>query len=358
MPLPGLERFFESLAARYRNSAWTAPLLFSLHGGEPLLLPEAYLRALIALQERHFGADGIPYRNALQTNLYAIPRGRLELLEELKISLSVSVDAFGEQRVDGSGRDSRDRVLRNLQALFDSGAAQRLGVGAIGVLHAQNVNRAVESFRFFSELGLNYRILPGFSMLEAPARMADLLLRPEQVLAAFKAVALEQLASPDPPILVYPLWDYLLAAVNVIRGEPAPVYDPTEMEWTLIVNTNGDVYNYSDAYVQEYCLGNVFAQGIDDILSSEGRQRLNRAREERGRICLSCRYGDACTRIPMVEAPPSERFRDPAAELHCRIAEPMITFMAEQIARDSQARDIVERMAGGLDRQAAPQPAL
>ena len=43
---------------------------FVWHGGEPLLLPPEYYRAMTALQAEHIRK--YPYRNSVQTNLYGI----------------------------------------------------------------------------------------------------------------------------------------------------------------------------------------------------------------------------------------------------------------------------------------------
>jgi sulfatase maturation enzyme AslB (radical SAM superfamily) len=75
----------------------------------------------VEAQRRHLDPAGIAYRNSLQTNLTRLDARTIEMLERLKIGLGVSLDVFGGERVMVSGRDSQDRVLRNLQVLLDSG---------------------------------------------------------------------------------------------------------------------------------------------------------------------------------------------------------------------------------------------
>lgn len=333
MPLAGLGRFFESLSHYYRSCGANSGLSFAFHGGEPLLLPHAYLRAIVALQERWFGAHGIPYFNAVQTNLYRVPAGTLELLEELGIGVGVSLDVHGGQRVDASGRDAEVRVQANLRRLIEQGWARRVKIGGISVLHARNVDRAADTFRFFAELGLNYRILPIFSMAEPPARMRDLMISPGQVRGAFQAVLDAQLSWDGPVIRVYPLQDYLVAAAAHVNGRAALGYDDAAMEWALIVDTGGDAYGHAEAYSAAHRLGNVFRETVDAVMASAARQRLRAERAERARLCDDCEFGRSCDRIPLVEALPSERTYGADGRLACAVARPMIGSLASLAAR-------------------------
>lgn len=328
MPLEGLERFFESLWHYYRSRGAKSGLSFAFHGGEPLLLPHAYLRAIVALQERWFGGHGISYSNAVQTNLYRVPDGTLELLEELRIGVGVSLDVHGGQRVDAAGRDAEARVQDNLTRLIAQGWTRRLKVGGISVLHARNLDRAVATFRFFAGLGLNYRILPIFSMTEPPARMRDLMLTPAQVRAAFRAVLDAQFVWDGPVIRVYPLQDYLVAAAAHLNGQPAAGYDNDAMEWALIIDTGGDAYGHAEAYSAAHRLGNVFRETVGTVMASPARQRLRAERAERARLCDACEFGRSCDRIPLVEALPSERTYGADGRLACAVARPMIGSLA------------------------------
>lgn len=334
MPLESLGRFFKSLAGHLIESGQAhVPVHFALHGGEPLLLPPEYLRGLLALQQEYLGARGIVYRNSAQTNLYRVSEQTLALCEELQIGLGVSLDVHGGQRVDAQGRDAETRVKNNLRQLVADGLPQRLRMGGISVLHAGNAAQAPGTFRFFAELGLDYRILPIFSMSEPDARIKDLMMTQAQVTQALLAVWHERLSWRGRQIRVYPLEEYLDAAVRQVSGQRAAAYDPAQAEWALIVDTGGDAYNHSETYTADYRLGNVFTQSVRDIFRSAARARLQQLREERVAVCKACAYGDSCSRIPMIEALPSERERDMAGTLQCGVAQPLIGYLATQIER-------------------------
>ena len=352
MPFDGLERFFATLGDHYLAEKWTDELSFVLHGGEPLLLPEDYLRSFVALQREHLGARGIRFRNSLQSNLYRFDAAKLDLLEELEIGLGISVDVFGDQRLNVAGKNSQERVVDNLQMLFDRGLVERLGVGLISVLHRMNIANVEQTYRFCESLGLGFRLLPMFSMADPPDRVKHLTLDPADVVEALKKVARAQLSggADGSGITIYPIWNYFLAAIHQISGVPAQTYDPAAREWAIIVNTNGDAYNHGDAYAPEGLFGNVFAQPFGDVLGSEQRKRTLALRAVRETTCAACPYARSCTHVPIVEALPSERLYDEDGELVCSVVRPMIEDLITLIASDDAAMakvaDAVRRHAG------------
>ncbi len=338
MPLDRLDWFFAGLAEHYQAAGWRSKLHFVLHGGEPLLLPERYLRELVGSMRRRLGSAGVPFECSLQTNLTRLEDRTIDLLDELKIALGVSIDVYGGQRLTIAGDDSQERALDNLQRLFDRGAVQRLGVGGISVLHRRNVNHAVATFEFFRELGLGYRILPIFSITDPPPRMRELTLSADRVVAAMQQVALAQLRTRS-AIRVFPLDNYFESAVRHLSGVTAPRYDPRAAEWAMIVNTDGDVYNHAEAYMPEGRMGNIFREPFADILGSPARTATLALRAARADACSGCPYYDCCSGIPVVEALPSERSYSLEHRLECTVARPMIAFMTDLLRDDRAAAE-------------------
>lgn len=356
MPLDGLSRFLDGLGEYQARVAPDMELHFALHGGEPLLLPPDYLRALVALQQRHLAARRLQFRNVVQTNLYKVPPGVTELLAELNIGIGVSLDVHGGQRVTAAGRDAEARVQKNLRDLLASGLGRRVSVGGISVLHADNVERAADTFRFFAGLGMDYRILPIFSMTEPPARMRELMLEPPRIVAALKAVLHARLRWRGKRISILPLDEYLEAAARDWSGEPVPAHDSALGEWALIIDTNGDVYNHSEAYDSAQSFGNAFAQPFGDLMASPTRQRLLAVRAQRARTCERCEFNGSCSHYPVTEALPSEREIGADGMLRCPVAQPMIAYCRELFGQATAGRHGKGKRyhLGGAGRSAQP----
>ncbi len=337
MPLDGIEYFFKSLSEYVLSRGNYFPIHLVFHGGEALLLPHEYLRAVCSIAEKYLGANGVKYDISVQSNLFKLSNKTLDLLEELNLHLGISLDVFGDQRLDIAGRVSQDKVLDNLQRLLD----RDVNFGAISVLHALNVDKAVKTFQFYQELGIGYRILPIHSSHETPPeRMKHLLLSHEQTIEALQKVAKAKFNSSS-PIEILPLDDYFQAAVRYLINGEIGLYNPFDFEWALIVNTNGDIYPHGDAYQPIGLMGNIFRQSISEILVSEAHTNATKVRMERAETCRRCKFDGKCVQLPIAEAIPSERFYDEAGVLQCSIAQPMIQFMVDEIQQSSDAQALL-----------------
>jgi uncharacterized protein len=236
----------------------------------------------------------------------------LALLEELDIGLGVSFDVLGEERRFLPGKSATDTVLDNLQFLVDRGAIASRRMGGISVLHAGNADRVVDLYRFWSGVGMDFRLLPYFSFVGEDARTAHLPMTHDATVRALLEVY-QAWIEDGLPVRVYPVENYFDAAVRHLSGRWAPPLDPEVSEWAVIVNTNGDAYNYGDAYLPDGYWGNVFHSGVAEILAGPERRRTIEIRDARAVTCRQCPYDGACSRVPIVEAVPSERAYDAAA---------------------------------------------
>jgi uncharacterized protein len=142
-------------------------------------------------------------------------------------------------------------------------------------------------------------------------------------------------------IHVEPLSSYLQSAVNSLIGSNEIVYDPGIHEWALIIDTNGDVYNHGEAYLPEGLCGNIFRDELDVIMSPSRRSRSVAVRKARANTCDKCQYGSNCSRVPLIEAVPSERAFNDRGHLICPIAKPMIEYMVEVLSRFPEVQRVI-----------------
>ncbi|WP_427162373.1 radical SAM protein [Aliinostoc sp. HNIBRCY26] len=336
MPIEKIEFFLKNLAQYILNQKETLPIEIIFHGGEALLLPHDYLRTICQLCDQYFTEQGIFHRTTVQSNLFKISNKTIDLLQELNIALGFSLDVFGDQRVDIAGRVSQEKVLSNLQRLLDRGIA----VAGIVVLHALNVNHVEKIYQFYNELNINFRVLPIFNHQESPERMKHLLISHEEIVTALKKIAVAQLAASS-KIDILPLKDYFEAAVRYLTGRKFPIYDPSQKEWALIINTNGDTYSHGDAYSPEGFMGNVFQQSLNEIFTSSAYANATKIRLERAATCRQCEFDQKCDQLHLVEAISSERSYDEVGKLQCMIAKPMIQFMVNEILRSPEAKALI-----------------
>ena len=308
------------------------------HGGEPLLLPPEYISAVMSLQRRVLGADALrdgEYFNALQTNLYSVSNEMLDLLERERVSLGVSMDVAGGVRLSAAGRETEERVARNMDRLRDRG----IPFGAIVVLAGHTVDRVTEIYDFYESIGVNVRFLPIFdSPLNTPD--ASFAITDAQVLDAFQRLFVHWAARPQ-RVAIDPFREYLDAVMRHRMGRSQFGYDRrTNGEWALLVNTDGTLYQVMDAYDPAKAMGNIFTTSMSDILRSEMYDASLVRDETLVRACDGCEFRGPCTSLPLFDSARSTR---PASR--CHVAYPMLQFIdaycTERGLTAEQVRELV-----------------
>ena len=271
------------------------------HGGEPLLLPDDYLRAVLALEEEILGRDALhagTYMNAIQTNLYKLTEEKLALLKEGRFHVGVSMDLAGGVRLTAGGQRTEQRVAENMDRL----ARASIPFGAITVLAGHTVKHLRAIYDFMESLNLSFRVLPLFAApLNTPG--ASFAVSNEEMAAALCDLFLYWLER-DFSVTVAPLKHYLQTALLQIHGlESTPWRRREHGDGVLIVNTDGSLYQVIDAYEEGKALGNLFHQPIEEILASEAyAASLDRNDALEAEHCAACAFRDTCTHGPVFES--------------------------------------------------------
>ena len=156
MSLDQISKMFEHLADYYRKVAPDAELRFIWHGGEPLVQEPEYYRDIFAEQEKHFGEMTVV--NWVQTNLTLLDDKRIDLLKNGFDGMGISIDLFGDLRLNLAGKPSQPKVLENMARLQAAGVPH----GCITVLTRRNLPHLEQIFRFYERLDSSFRILPLF----------------------------------------------------------------------------------------------------------------------------------------------------------------------------------------------------
>jgi uncharacterized protein len=320
-----LDAFFRHVAEAYADQGETMDFVW--HGGEPLLLGTAFYDQVFELQQKHLAGAGIAWENSIQTNLTRLDTEQIELLRRFA-NVGVSIDVFGDLRVNAAGEKSQPQVLEHMQQLIDAGVQ----FGCITVLSRKNFTRLREIFTFFSDLQLSFRLLPiyrtGFLH-----QHDDFGLSESEILASLLQ-AVDLWFDLDSEIQVRPIHDYVL---NVMKKYSHPShqmghYSKKNVETLFIVNTDGQLYSNADAYAAEYSYGSIFDTPLSMLLESTGHQRS--VQERLGRIksvCEGCEHFGACSGFYMGEATPEQRFLDETGRLHCGVVRPLTDAIEQRL---------------------------
>jgi uncharacterized protein len=296
-----LEQMYRFIADHYYRLDRPVAVEFDWHGGEPLLHGADFYWRTFDQQTKIFDDPQVTVTNCVQTNLTILNDRLIKLLREGFDGVGVSIDLFASARVNAGGRDVQPTVLANMDALREAGVPY----GAITVLSRRNRRHLQKIFRFFAEASVSARILPLHRGIDDTQNATDQLSEAE-LRDAFIELFEMWIESPAPaPIIIEPLHSL---AENIIAGAGAngdskSHYDKRAWEAIYLVNTDGNLYSYADAFDVSMSHGNIFKSSMHELVGGPRHHRAIEAAEARMKaVCSNCRhYGQFCTGYPIAE---------------------------------------------------------
>jgi len=338
MSLEDLKAMFANIADFYANDP--ARMEFVWHGGEPLLIEPDYYYRIQELQVSELGERGIPFTNSIQTNLTRLTPPILAFLKSGVLdNIGVSLDLFGDQRVNVAGRPSQPTVLKNMQRLVDEGVS----FGCITVLSQLTAPHVDAIYHFFEDIDTSFRLLPIYRT-GYEHQQEDLALTDAEIVDAFKRMVDLWLAS-DRSIHVRPIRDYFANVVGkMTTSRRDSFYDKWSNEVVYIVQPDGSLYSVADPPDESLCHGNIFERTLGELKQSPGYRRAATAAAARMReACSDCAYYGVCSGFFMGEATPEQRQTRVGGKLRCGVAQPVQEYI-ETILIDN---DVFGRLAAG-----------
>jgi uncharacterized protein len=297
-----LTRFFENIKGHIAEHRPRVEFIW--HGGEPFLVDlKKYLE--IKEMQGQILPGSSTVTNAVQTNLTVLSDQHVEFLEQHRFfdGVGVSFDVFGDQRVNISGDLQTEKVLKNLQTLFDHG----IRFGAITVLAQNTLAHVRRIYRFYDSMNVSCRFLPIYRnanelQLETHALSGKQI--EESFIQLYEDWTRSTQATP-----VEPIHEYLDYALSFLKGESGKTrhYNKRFDEQVFIVNKDGMVWGVSETYDPKYQYGNIFQEDLSSILESPGRQlALAEAEERIERFCSGCQYFGHCPGSFVGDATPQQ----------------------------------------------------
>ncbi|MEU6407796.1 radical SAM protein [Microbispora sp. NPDC046933] len=324
MSLDDIRAMFGTVGEYFRDHP--RRLDFVWHGGEPLLMGADFYWRLLQYEHEIFDPLGLPFTNAVQTNLTIVRPDIIRVLKEVFDEVGVSVDLFGGNRVDRFGGDVQPKVLHGMQALLDEG----IHFGCISVLSKATAPYVENIYTFFEDLRLSFRFLPIYRTGYA-GQLAPHELSPAETVDALK-VATDRWFASAVPIRVEPVETYVSNVLSHLSGRGRRYYDKEHGEAVFIVDTDGGVYSNGDAYDGSLRHGNIFHDSFSDMRRSAGFARaLAQSRARVRDACTGCRYFGSCSGFFMGEATPEQRWRDGDGRLFCGVALPVQHYIEERL---------------------------
>ncbi|MGJ5632658.1 radical SAM protein [Nostoc sp. CALU 1950] len=311
--LEQLEQMYKHIASYYLKLAHPVEIEFVWHGGEPLLQPPDYYWQTFEQQQQVFAELRGNVTNTVQTNLTILNKESIQLLKNGFDSVGISIDLFGGLRVNKANIDSQKKVLANMNRL----EKENISFSCITVLTKLNLPYVQEIYKFYESRNISFRILPLFNGA-FDGQHTGFEIDDNDVLKAF-CTLVDLWMESDQLVVVSPIVEYIAQILHYYTPNCEPYfYNKLEWESIYLVNVNGDVYSYADAYNPNFCHGNLFTTSMEEIVLGIGHQKAIAAAEKRIiSTCTSCRYFGSCTGYPVAELSISYNQIDKQGKIYC-----------------------------------------
>lgn len=295
----------EQFTREYIEAQTMNQVLFTWHGGEPLLRSIDFYRKALSLQQKYAGGRHID--NIIQTNGTLLTDEWCEFFAQNHWLVGISIDGpqpyHDHYRLTAAGKPSWQKVMQGIKLLKKHGVEWN----AMAVVNAYNVNHPLEFYRFFKENGCQFLqftpIVERLTRHEDGRTLASLADKDEISLSE-ASVAPEQ-------------WGYFLCAIfdEWVRKDVGKIFveifDCTLANWmgvspgicayskecghAGVMEHNGDVYSCDHFVFPEYKLGNIRDHSLIDMLYGEQQQEFSRLKHSSlPRQCKECDMEFAC----------------------------------------------------------------
>lgn len=295
-----LERFVQE----YIQAQTMSQVLFTWHGGEPLMRPLSFYRKAVALQEKY--AFGRQIDNTIQTNGTLLTDEWCEFFKEHNWLVGISIDGpqdfHDEYRRTASDKPSWQKVMRGIRLLRKHGVEWN----AMAVINDFNAGYPLEFYHFFKEMGAKYiQFAPAVermaahsdgrhlaTLVDQECPVADFSVSPAQW-GDFLCAIFDEWVRHDVGQTYVEIFDCTLA--NWVGERPGICVYAKECGHAGVMEFNGDVYSCDHFVFPEYKLGNIRDKTLVEMLYGEQQRQFSCLKHATlPKQCKECEWEFAC----------------------------------------------------------------
>ena len=299
------DEMLEQFTREYIEAQTMPQVLFTWHGGEPLIRSIDFYKKALALQKKY--AHGKQIDNVIQTNGTLLTDEWCEFFAQNHWLVGISIDGPQEYhdhyRVTPAGKPSWEKVMQGISLL----KKHRVEWNAMAVVNAYNAEHPLEFYHFFRDNGCQYlQFTPIVERLtehedgrtlasladDREIPLADASVTPQQW-GNFLCTIFDDWVRHDVGKTFVEIFDCTLA--NWMGVLPGICAYSKECGHAGVMEHNGDVYSCDHFVFPEYKLGNIREQSLIDMLYGEKQQTFSRLKHTSlPRQCKECDMEFAC----------------------------------------------------------------
>lgn len=299
------EELLEKFIEEYIQSQTMSQVLFTWHGGEPLMRPISFYKKAIELQAKY--AQGRAIDNCIQTNGTLLTDEWCKFFKENNFLVGISIDGpqefHDEYRKNKQGQPSFAKVMKGIELL----KKHDVEYNAMAVVNDFNADYPLDFYHFFKEIDCHYiQFTPiverlsnradGLSLSspvqQEKANLAEFSVSPEQW-GNFLCAIFDEWVREDVGNYYIQLFDSTLA--NWIGEQPGACSMAKKCGHAGIMEFNGDVYSCDHFVFPEYKLGNLYTNTLVEMMYSEKQAKFGEAKSKTlPTQCKECEFLFAC----------------------------------------------------------------
>ncbi len=323
------DEMLEQFTREYIEAQTMPQVLFTWHGGEPLMRSIDFYKKALALQKKY--AHGKQIDNVIQTNGTLLTDEWCEFFAQNHWLVGISIDGpqkyHDHYRVTPAGKPSWEKVMQGIQLL----KKHRVEWNAMAVVNAYNAEHPLEFYHFFRDNGCQYlQFTPIVERLtehkdgrtlasladEKEFPLTDASVTPEQW-GNFLCTIFDDWVRHDVGKTFVEIFDCTLA--NWMGVLPGICAYSKECGHAGIMEHNGDVYSCDHFVFPEYKLGNIKDQSLIDMLYGEQQQEFSRLKHTSlPRQCKECDMEFACHGECLKNRFEKDKFGEPGLNYLCK----------------------------------------
>lgn len=298
------ERLLERFVKEYIQSQTMSEVMFTWHGGEPLLRPLSFYQKALALQKKY--AQGRVINNCLQTNGTLLTEEWCRFFKDNNWLIGVSID--GPQRLHDAYRKNRRgqpsfaEVMRGIELLNQYG----VDWNAMAVVNRFNADYPLEFYNFFRSINCRFiqftpvveRIFEHHdgrhfaSPMQEEGELADYSVTPEQW-GHFLCTIFDEWARHDIGEYFIQIIESTLA--NWMGIPPGVCSLAKTCGHAGVMELNGDVYSCDHYVFPEYKLGNIYQHSLAEMMYGDKQRKFGLMKyDSLPKQCKTCEFLFAC----------------------------------------------------------------
>lgn len=263
-------------------------ITFAFQGGEPTLAGIDYFQYFINCVNKHRNHHIIHY--ALQTNGINLNKEWLDLFEENNFLVGISID--GNKKVHDHVRLKRkegtfDKIINNIHQI----QKRNIDYNILTVVTSQMVPFAKEVYEFYKKQNFQYiQFIPCLPELDDTTEYC---LSPQgfyQFYHQIFSLWYEDLKKGH--YISISLFEDLLMIFSNHYPRTCGMLGNCQLQ--LIIEGDGSIYPCDFYALDEYCLGNIKYDSIDDIKNSIQGKNFIKQRKRYSKVCQQCMFKNIC----------------------------------------------------------------